>query len=1383
MFTPPSSYASLSPAARLVAQAYGVIAPHELPATRCRTLLAEADVRLLGKRLAIEGVRAAINELVEAGMVARRPGNGVVAVSQWWLALTRVAHQEGNLERFMVAAKRVLKSSMWWSVEDDEMKQRCYVVSGDFDRLQELVDGSFNRVDWGFLAEPLAEDLLRSLPERYLEGALASCLDYVISTVAPADPLIEVVQSLRATPAAHVAQIAFIRILQGRFDDAELAFAALSPGELEEKTVAVALAATRAANAFLRGDDTRAWQNITESLALERAGTRRRHIFVETPAFALALLALVRINSPQSQDVLTKTLNAAERSVKDFRVIELLDLVESATHVQEGEGVFGRSPHGVSVDVLYDGLVSCWLRDFHPQPQERRGRLQALRNRAAAGGFLWLVAECDEVLKRYAEVHGVAHLAEAEAPTHDALGTTTLADLALPLPSWEASLRAMEQVAHGVSTANANQRKKSTAAKRLAWQLSVAGYGQVSLVAREQTQNKKGGWSKGRDVALRRLATQAPQMTHLLPQDRDAIATFTPQSWGGNFQAGKASVHALAGHPHVIDRHGRSIDVVRREPQLTVKEEGDDVLVQLEPHAGEYDQEYMVALPTPHRCEVTRFESAHKALLDIVPEEGLTLPASAKPRLLEAVSSLAGNVRVQSDSADGASNAVSVDADAEPWVQLEPLGEGLAVALVVEPIAGSGACFQPGEGGSMVFASRDGQNVQTRRDLAIERHAVDRLVEKCPQLASRPGEQDPLVLPLPADCLALLEQLNQSEARCRWPKGEAFRIVAQASPRSLSLRIKSAEEWMLASGRLAVDEQRVLDLKNLLNLLEASPGERFLPLGDGEFVALTSAFRRQLDDLASLSVAAAKGDMRLNPLASLALEDLIENAEVDADEGWRNLRARLQAAQSFEPQLPSTLQAELRPYQLEGFHWLARLSRWGAGACLADDMGLGKTVQTLAVLLDRAPEGPALVVAPTSVVANWQDEARRFAPTLQVKTYTGPAAERESLLTEASRFDLFVTTYGLMQNDIDKISAVDWHTVVLDEAQAIKNPAAKRSRAARQLRADFRVVTTGTPVQNNLMDLHSLFAYLNPGLLGSQKQFRSNFVMPIERDADAEAQSRLRRVIAPFVLRRLKSDVLDDLPERTEITLHVEMSPEEASLYEALRQRAVEELQAAQTAGAELAEGTRRVQVLAHLTRLRLACCNPKLVLDRQGAKGLPVARKSSKLETFATTLQELLENRHKVLVFSQFVMHLRLVEEYLKEQGIHYQYLDGATPAKARTERIDAFQSGQGDVFLISLKAGGVGLNLTAADYVIHMDPWWNPAVEDQASDRAHRIGQTRPVTIYRLVTEGTIEEQIVDLHHRKRDLADQLLEGTDASGRLSADELLELLKSPLAA
>ena len=806
-------------------------------------------------------------------------------------------------------------------------------------------------------------------------------------------------------------------------------------------------------------------------------------------------------------------------------------------------------------------------------------------------------------------------------------------------------------------------------------------------------------------------------------------------------------------------------------------------------------EDYHVRLVDGRRCEVIRFAPGHKRLRAVLPEGGLELPAAARTRLLDAVSGLASEVRIHGGIAGGAETAREIEADPRPRMRLEPSGAGLAAELVVEPVPGSGICFEPGAGGATVFAGLGGETVQARRDLAAERAGAERIVAACPALASAAAEP-PWVLPDPAGALELLEQLRAADVPCLWPKGEPLKIVTRAETSKLDLTIKTAAEWFSASGRLEVDEGRTLDLKQLFALLDASPGSRFLELGDGEFIALSASFRRHLDDLRSLSSPAARGAVRLHGMAALALQGFAERTKLDADAGWRAQRERLRDADAFEPELPSTLQAELRPYQRDGFRWLARLARWGAGACLADDMGLGKTVQTLALLLDRAPDGPALVVAPTSVVANWLDEARRFTPTLNVISYTGAASSRAGRLDDLGPFDLVVTTFGLLQIDAAALGAVDWHSAVLDEAQAIKNPATKRARAARELNARFRLVTTGTPIQNNLMDLYSLFGFINPGMLGSTEHYRRRFAGPVERDGDAAARARLRRLVAPFVLRRLKTEVLDDLPPRTEIVLHVEMSPAEAALYEALRRRAVEDLEKLMVQGrgggaggsgdsgrsgggsgsgdSAPVPGDGRLEILAHLTRLRLACCNPRLVQDA----GAPA---SSKLATFAETLGELLASRHKVLVFSQFVKHLKLIGAHLDEAGIAYQYLDGSTPAKARAERVAAFQAGRGDVFLISLKAGGVGLNLTAADYVIHMDPWWNPAAEDQASDRAHRIGQTRPVTIYRLVAKGTIEEQIVDLHHHKRDLAERLLEGADAPARLDAGELLALLRRPM--
>jgi SNF2 family DNA or RNA helicase len=347
----------------------------------------------------------------------------------------------------------------------------------------------------------------------------------------------------------------------------------------------------------------------------------------------------------------------------------------------------------------------------------------------------------------------------------------------------------------------------------------------------------------------------------------------------------------------------------------------------------------------------------------------------------------------------------------------------------------------------------------------------------------------------------------------------------------------------------------------------------------------------------------------------------------------------------------------------------------------------------------------------------------------------------------------------------ERLAAVSFTMAILDEAQAIKNADTQRAAASRRLNAGFRLALTGTPVENDLEELWSLFAFVNPGLLGGRDRFHRRFVTPIARDNDANAKAALRALVRPFLLRRTKAQVLTELPSRTEQTLWIEREPEERAFYEALRRRALERLD-------EVGPERTRIHILAEITKLRQACCNPNLATPDCEVP-------SAKLEAFLDLVENLREGRHRALVFSQFVGHLSRMRAALDAKGVSYQYLDGSTPAAEREKRVAAFQAGAGELFLISLKAGGFGLNLTAADYVIHLDPWWNPAVEDQASDRAHRIGQLRPVNIYRLIVKDSIEERIVALHRQKRDLADALLEGADASARLSQDDLIDLIRS----
>ena len=370
-----------------------------------------------------------------------------------------------------------------------------------------------------------------------------------------------------------------------------------------------------------------------------------------------------------------------------------------------------------------------------------------------------------------------------------------------------------------------------------------------------------------------------------------------------------------------------------------------------------------------------------------------------------------------------------------------------------------------------------------------------------------------------------------------------------------------------------------------------------------------------------------------------------------------------------------------------------------------------------------------------------------------------------SLVDNAASFDVVICSYGLLQHNNDLLTGKQWETIILDEAQAIKNAHTQRWKTVMQLKGKCRIALSGTPIENHLGELWSIFSFINPGLLGSVKAFQAKYSIPIETNQVPDRIQALRSLVQPYILRRIKSDVLTELPPKTEQTIHVEQSEEEATFYEALRRTAEERM-------ALFIEENNRLSVLAEITKLRQACCDSSLV---DGSLNI----KNSKLNAFIETVKNIIENGHKALVFSQYVSFLTIVRKRIEAEKIAYQYLDGSTTAAKRKQAVDAFQSGEGDLFLLSLKAGGSGLNLTAADYVIHLDPWWNPAVEDQASDRAHRIGQERPVTIYRFVMRNTIEEKILSLHEKKRNLANELLSGHGISGKLSNDDLMKLISN----
>jgi SNF2 family DNA or RNA helicase len=450
---------------------------------------------------------------------------------------------------------------------------------------------------------------------------------------------------------------------------------------------------------------------------------------------------------------------------------------------------------------------------------------------------------------------------------------------------------------------------------------------------------------------------------------------------------------------------------------------------------------------------------------------------------------------------------------------------------------------------------------------------------------------------------------------------------------------------------------------------------------------------------------------------------------------------------------------------------MLRLASWAPGCVLADDMGLGKTVQTACVLKARVKAGPALIVAPASVSSNWVSELARFVPSLRVRWYN---AERALDVDRLDAGDVLVVSYGLLQRRDSPLAKRRWATVVLDEAQYVKNADAQRSDAVRSLDRDFTIALTGTPLENHLGELYSIVDIVFPGLLGDAETFRERFRRPIESQRDGEMLHALGRVIGPFLLRRTRAAVLDDLPPREEITEYVDLSPPELRRYLALRRACEKEFDGNGRERRDAISRTPaqlRIAILAALTRLRQLACDVRLIDPSFDGP-------STKITRTVEIALELAAEGNRALVFSQFTQFLDKVRSALEAAGLRVASLTGETPTTARRAIIDAFQAGEFDVFCVSLLAGGTGLNLTKASYVVHTDPWWNPAVEEQATSRAHRIGQTDPVTVIRLVARGTIEEAVLDLHATKRELAAAVLEGKAVPKSISAGELMDLLR-----
>lgn len=881
-----------------------------------------------------------------------------------------------------------------------------------------------------------------------------------------------------------------------------------------------------------------------------------------------------------------------------------------------------------------------------------------------------------------------------------------------------------------------------------------------TIQVREQTRLKNGQWGNGKRLSDMRY--RKGDLEYMNNADRRILAKLNHSDhW--ELQLEDVIEEMVDDNRLYVGKNApfQQAKVERDQPYLMVENEGGHFVVKSNVPVGKAKDDLVIVEDSPTHYSLINIPNEIRDYYVKLLQLG-TLPLEAEDTLRSLLSKIGGKVELHSSLIEGGSTLPLVEGQWNVGFKLSPRqGGNWEVEVFVRPLADGRRTYPLGEGDSTVIDENEEGRTRVKRNMEMERSYLElvRSFWDSKGLDYRAIDTYPPEFMLD---LVLMIQEHSEVFYAEWPEGQMMKV--RRLTRGVSTWngvVKARGQWFDIEGDIDIDETTRMSISELLELVGKSRG-KYIQLGDGEFLALSEKLKQQLKALDAIANR-ERGKIKISPFsAALMGEDVLHgDIELQLDEKLMTIRQRIIDGSNYSPAIPKELNATLRPYQQDGYLWIARLNSWGAGALLADDMGLGKTIQTIAFLLLKKEEGPSLVVAPASVAPNWKTELEKFAPTLNVQILNF-AQQREQVINDAKAGDVVVATYGILLSIQEVITKKHWNVACLDEAHIIKNRGAKTSAAAMKIEADNRVMLTGTPVQNHLGELWSLFQFVNPGLLGGYEHFSQKFIVPIEGYQDKEKQEQLDRIVHPFMLRRTKQAVLKELPEKMEIYHSVELSHEELAIYESIRVRAEKMLKAA---GNDL-----DLNVLAEITRLRQAACSAQLIEPKWTGE-------SSKITALVELLQGVIEGGNRALVFSQFVSFFDIVRKELDRLGMKYFYIDGSVPVKKRTEMVKAFQGGENPLFLISLKAGGLGLNLTGANYVFLLDPWWNPAIEQQATDRAHRIGQTQAVTVYHLVSKNTIEEKIIRLHQTKRNLADNILAGTDMSYKLTGKDLLEMV------
>ena len=890
-----------------------------------------------------------------------------------------------------------------------------------------------------------------------------------------------------------------------------------------------------------------------------------------------------------------------------------------------------------------------------------------------------------------------------------------------------------------------------------------------NLTAVMEQEKEDDGWTDGKVLSLSEMSNTGYDSM----DPTDMLIASKLNSSNGYDGAGKVIIPLLAEsgrllHGNIYESEHETIVVKKARPYLAFDGKGAYIQISSNVELDETGHPQRHTLTQTSQCSYSLVTV--NALEKDVLSRFLSLrqiPSSAVVSLRRAIESVKGIIEVRDSNLDSLM-LPPYQSKGIIAVRVVPKDQVFNITLMAIAMENGKERFVPGDGDELVYDEVDYVTHSVNRDLSREYsnylYLTDFLKEKSDAEFHSFTE---LRLSLPESLLQLLAFVydNQDRYFIEWPEGKALKFRGDVKPSDIDISVKSGVDWFKLEGEVKTNKLH-LTLNALIHSICTNEIEGFVKLSDDEYVRMSEELKRHIAALDSLP--SRHHTKRAIPKYQIgALAKMIQGLKVTTDKGYSDFMEKAKSAYAIAPSPPAGLTAELRDYQLEGFRWMCRLSSWGAGACLADDMGLGKTLQAITFMLHKAEEGPSLVVAPKSVLPNWKKETARFAPGLNVISLN-EAGDRVKSIEQSGKNDVVLCSYGVLTTQIDHLKRRQWNVVCLDEAHQIKNRNTNASHSAMELKTKDKLILTGTPLQNHLGELWNLFQFINPGLLGSWNVFRDTFMIP---GLDGEHKSLLKEMTLPFILRRTKEEVLTELPEKLVSEKMVELTDDEQTVYEEMRRRAEVKFKSRKSKAEREEAKSLDINFFSELTKLRLAACSMRLVYDEW-------TDKSSKI----SALMELLDNLtaipdNNIIVFSQFTSFLELVKPELKNKRLEFLYLDGQTPLEKREQMVEDFQEGRCRLFLSSLKAGGLGINLTRANYVILLDPWWNPAIENQAMDRAHRIGQKRVVSIIRLICAQTIEEKILRLHDEKQHLADDVLEGTGESGRLTYEDVIDMV------